>query len=129
MPLFPALDLVIEALTETGLRERLKLVTSGKLINPAAQIRAFAHGADAIFTARGFMLAIGCIQALQCNTDHCPVGITTHNRRLQRGLDIEDKAKRVESYAKNMEHTLYELLAATGCPSFRLLTPDRLFFA
>lgn len=127
VPLFPALDIVARILQEEGVRDRLKLIASGKLINPAAQIKAMAHGADAVCTARGFMFALGCIQALQCNTDHCPVGITTHDPTLQRGLDIKDKAQRIVNYTRNLEHTLLELLAATGCRSFQELTKDNLF--
>ncbi len=127
MPLFPALKEVDQILRDEGVRDRLKLVCAGKLINAARQIRAFAFGADAIYSARGFMLAIGCIQALQCNTDHCPVGITTHDPGLQRGLDIEEKSTRVYHYIRNMNHTLKELLAATGVRSFRELTRENLY--
>ena len=88
---------------------------------------AFASGADAVYTARGFMLALGCIQALQCNSGHCPVGITTHDKQLQRGLDLSEKAERVSNYARNLEHTLISLLAATGKRSFHKLTRDDLF--
>ena len=127
MPLFPALDKVVSMLEEEAVRDRLKVVAAGKLISPAAQLKAFAHGADAVYTARGFMLAIGCIQALQCNTGDCPVGITTHDPGLQRGLDIEEKARRVANYANNMNHVLHELLAATGCRSFGKLNRNFLF--
>jgi len=58
------------------------------------------------------MLAIGCIQALQCNKNTCPVGITTHTKHLQEGLDIEIKSERVKNYILNMDHAYYELLAA-----------------
>jgi len=61
-------------------------------------------GADFINSARGFMFALGCIQALQCHKNTCPTGITTHNRRLQRGLNPRDKAARVANYARNMVH-------------------------
>jgi glutamate synthase domain-containing protein 2 len=90
------------------------------------QMKALAQGADAVYTARGFLFAIGCIHALQCNTDLCPAGITTHNRALQRGLDIAEKSLRVADYAHNLEHMLYELLAATGRKSFEHLSPEAL---
>ena len=73
------------------------------------------------------MLAIGCIQAQQCHTGHCPVGITTHDKQLQRGLDLNEKSERVSNYARNLEHTLISLLAATGKRSFQQLTRDDLF--
>lgn len=114
MPLFRALPLAHQILTEEGVRDRLKLLSSGKLINAGRQLQALALGADAVCSARGFMLAIGCIQALQCNKNSCPVGITTHNPKLQRGLDIELKAQRVKTYAESLLKEHKELLAATG---------------
>ncbi len=128
IPLFRALEYVKKILKDEGVRHRFKLVASGKLINPARQINAFSYGVDAIYTARGFMLALGCIQALQCNQGICPVGITTHDRSLQRGLVIEDKAQRVEDYVKNMNHELEELLAATGYPSLFDLRDNNVIF-
>ncbi len=115
MPLLPALKGTHEILNELNVRGRLKLVAAGKLINPARQIIAMALGADAIYSARGFLLSIGCIQAMQCGNNTCPVGITTHNRRLQNGLIVSDKFKRVIHYVDNLEHEFYELLASIGC--------------
>jgi len=80
------------------------VIASGKLINPVDVAWALCVGADFIVSARGFMMALGCIQALQCNKNTCPTGITTHDARLQRGLDPVDKAKRVQHYALNMIH-------------------------
>ncbi|HIJ11872.1 TPA: FMN-binding glutamate synthase family protein, partial [Candidatus Woesearchaeota archaeon] len=91
VPLIPGLDLMNSILVEEKVRDKLKLVASGKLISAGKQINAIAHGANAIYSARGFMLALGCIQALQCNRGTCPVGITTHDDVLQRGIVIEDK--------------------------------------
>jgi glutamate synthase domain-containing protein 2 len=102
VPLFPALHAVQNILVEEGVRNNLKLLSSGKLINPGKQLIALSLGADACYTARGFMLALGCIQALQCNKNTCPVGITTHRKDLQHGLDIEDKARRVVNYVENL---------------------------
>ncbi len=128
IPLFRALDLAKKIFQEEGIRDKFKLVASGKLINPARQINAFSYGVDAVYNARGFMLALGCIQALQCNGDTCPVGITTHDRKLQRGLVIEDKAVRVENYVRNLCNELQELLAATGSTSlFELRDKDVMY--
>ena len=69
------------------------MVAAGKLINAGKQVMALCRGASAIYTARGFMLAMGCIQALRCNNNTCPVGITTHSKRLQHGLDIEESQR------------------------------------
>lgn len=119
LPLLPALKGAHDLLVSAGIRDQLKLLASGKLINPGAQIVALCLGADAICTARGFMFAAGCIQAMQCGSNTCPVGITTHNPELQRGIVIEDKAKRVANYVRNLEHDLAELLCAVGVRSTR----------
>ena len=91
-------------------------------------MQALSLGADAVCSARGFMMAIGCIQALQCNKNSCPVGITTHKHHLQRGLDIEQKSNRVKAYVKNLNKDLKELLAATGYHTFSELNIHALFF-
>jgi len=102
MPIQESLPLVVDKLTEYGLRDRIKIIASGKLITPTNVAWALCIGADFITSARGFMFALGCIQALQCNKNTCPTGVTTHDKDLQRGLNPEDKAVRVKHYAKNM---------------------------
>ena len=104
LPISESLPLTVDTLDRHGLRPRIKVVTSGKLITPAEVAWALCMGADFINSARGFMFALGCIQALQCHKNTCPTGITTHNRRLQRGLNPKDKAARVANYARNMVH-------------------------
>jgi glutamate synthase domain-containing protein 2 len=102
LPIRESLPLVVDMLCKHGLRDRIRVIASGKLINPSEAAAALCIGADFINTARGFMLALGCIQALQCNKNTCPTGITTHSKRLQRGLVPEDKAKRVKRYSETM---------------------------
>ena len=102
LPIRESLPLVIDKLVEYGLRERIKVIVAGKLVTPTDVAWALCMGADFANSARGFMFALGCIQALQCNKNTCPTGITTHNKQLQTGLDPEDKAVRVKYYAKNM---------------------------
>ena len=97
-----SLPLMIDRLDKYGLRDRIKVIASGKLITPAEAAWAFCVGTDFVVSARGFMFALGCIQALQCNRNTCPTGITTHNRRLQRGLNPENKSIRVNKYARQM---------------------------
>ena len=110
LPVASSLPLVHEKLTSAGLRERIKLIASGKMINPAGVAAALCLGADVVCSARGFMFALGCIQALQCNENTCPTGITTHDPRLQKGLDPTVKANRVANYAISM-HEEIELIA------------------
>lgn len=102
LPLRESLPLLVDKLCEYGLRERVKVIASGKLVTPTNVAWALCVGADFINSARGFMFALGCIQALQCNKNTCPTGITTHDLDLQKGLNPEDKAVRVMYYQKNM---------------------------
>ncbi|MEP2531508.1 FMN-binding glutamate synthase family protein [Shimia sp.] len=102
MPVREALPLVVNLRDEHGLRDRVRIVASGKLVNPGDIAWALAAGADFVTSARGFMFALGCIQALKCNKNTCPTGITTHDPRFQKGLVVESKYKRVANYAKGI---------------------------
>lgn len=121
MPLRESLPRVVDMLNKYGLRDRVKVCASGKLINPSEVAWAFCAGADFVNSARGFMFALGCIQALQCNKNTCPTGITTHDKKLQYGLDPESKAVRVAHYAKNMEKEVGTLAHSCGVPEPRRL--------
>jgi len=113
LPLRESLPLLVDKLNEYGLHERTCVIASGKLVTPTDVAWALCVGADFVVSARGFMFALGCIQALQCNRNTCPTGITTHNKRLQRGLNPRNKAVRVASYAKNV---VYEVgIIAHSC--------------
>jgi glutamate synthase domain-containing protein 2 len=114
LPLRESLPLLVDKLNEFGLRDRVKVIASGKLITPADVAWALCMGADFVVSARGFMFALGCIQALQCNRNTCPTGITTHNKRLQKGLNPADKSVRVANYAKNMSHEVGIIAHACG---------------
>lgn len=127
VPIFKSLPIVHRILLEEGVRGKLKLLAAGKLINPGKQFMAFSMGADALYTARGFLFTLGCIQALQCNRNTCPVGITTQNKELQRGLDIEDKAQRVENYIHSLMHEHEELIASMGKKSLHELNERNLY--
>ena len=113
--------MVVDKLKGYGLRDRTKIIASGKLITPSDVAWAICMGADFITSARGFMFALGCIQALQCNKNTCPTGITTHDRNLQRGLDITDKAERVRRYAESMHHEVGVIAHSCGVTEPRRL--------
>lgn len=121
LPIKESLPMVADLLSKHGLRERVRVVASGKLITPAEAAWALSAGADFITSARGFMFALGCIQALQCNRNTCPTGITTHNKRLQKGLDPMDKAERVRRYAEFMHYELGIIAHSCGVPEPRRL--------
>ncbi|MEE9575067.1 MAG: FMN-binding glutamate synthase family protein [Gammaproteobacteria bacterium] len=121
LPLRESLPLVIDKLKEHGLRDRIKVISSGKLITPADVAWALCVGTDFVNSARGFMFALGCIQALQCNKNTCPTGITTHDKKLQRGLNYQDKAIRVMNYAQNMVHEVGTIAHSCGVTAPRKL--------
>ena len=121
MPLRRSLPTLIDELTRSGLKNRIKVICSGKLINPADVAWALCMGADFVNSARGFMFSLGCIQALQCNKNTCPTGITTHEPDLQRGLDPTLKSERVANYARNIMHEVETIAHSCGVPEPRLL--------
>ena len=97
-----SLPMVSDLLWAEGLNERIRLIASGKLVNPSDVAWALATGADFVVSARGFMFSLGCIQALKCNKNTCPTGITTHNPRFQKGLVPREKYKNVAHYARQV---------------------------
>lgn len=117
-----SLPAVVDRLEATGLDERIQVIASGKMINPAEAAWAFCAGADFVVSARGFMFALGCIQAMQCNRNTCPTGVTTHDPDLQRGLVPADKAERVNNFARNMEKEVNMIAHACGVSDPRRLT-------
>ncbi len=117
----PAMD---DLLRDNDLRDRIALIASGKLITPAEVAWAFCAGADFVNSARGFMFSLGCIQALKCNQNTCPTGITTHDRRLQKGLDPERKSVRVSNYCKSMCKEVEMIAHSCGVDHPRQLTRD-----
>ena len=114
MSIKESLPAVVDTMTRYGLRARIKIIASGKLITPGRAAWALSAGADFIVSARGFMFALGCIQAFQCNKNTCPTGITTHNKKLQRGLVPEDKAARVANYAQKLSTSIGLIAHACG---------------
>jgi glutamate synthase domain-containing protein 2 len=121
IPIRESLPIVVDKLHKYGLRERIRVIASGKLINPEYVAAAFCSGADFVASARGFMFALGCIQALQCNRNTCPTGITTHDKKLQRGLVPEVKAKRVANYQMTIEKELSIIAHSCGVSEPRML--------
>jgi len=124
LPIQESLPLVIDKLQKHGLREHIKIIASGKLITPAEVAWALCMGADFIVTARGFMFALGCIQALQCDKNSCPTGITTHDINLQRGLVHSQKSWRVTHYIQNIIHEVGVIGHSCGIKSAREFTRD-----
>jgi glutamate synthase domain-containing protein 2 len=121
LPIAEALPRVIDALIESGLRGRIRVVAAGRLVTSARAAWALCVGADFVNTARGFMFSLGCIQALRCHQNTCPTGVTTHNPRLQRGLVVEEKDQRVANYAAGMNKEIDMIAHSCGCRHAREL--------
>nr|WP_314840290.1 FMN-binding glutamate synthase family protein [uncultured Flavobacterium sp.] len=119
MPLEPALIFVNKTLTQLHIKDKIKIISSGKIITGHAILRAIAMGADICNTARGFMFSLGCIQALKCNNNTCPTGVATQDKMLMKGLVVSDKSERVYHFHHNTLHAANELLAASGKSSFQ----------
>jgi glutamate synthase domain-containing protein 2 len=114
MPLRDGLSFAHNALIGVGLRNRVKLGASGKITSAFDMARVMALGADWCNAARGFMFAVGCIQAQSCHTGQCPTGVATQDPLRQRALVVTDKAERVRNFHHNTLHALSELVAAAG---------------
>ncbi|MFC6632274.1 FMN-binding glutamate synthase family protein [Microbulbifer taiwanensis] len=121
LPINRSLPLVVDLLEEYGLRNRVKVICAGKLLTPSMVAWALAMGADFVNCGRGFMFALGCIQAMQCNRNTCPTGVTTHNPDLQQGLDPLDKAERVYNYAHNLVYEVGTIAHSCGVTEPRQL--------
>jgi len=105
-------------LTNLGIKNKIRIICSGKIISGYSILRAVALGADLCNSARGFMFSLGCIQALRCNNNECPTGVATQDKMLMKGLVVTDKYDRVYHYHKNTLHAANELLAAAGKNDF-----------
>lgn len=114
MPLKDGLSYVSSLVERFGLRDQIRIIASGKSLTGFHMIRNFALGADMINSARGMMLSLGCIQALRCHSNHCPVGITTNDPNLTAGLHVPAKAERVANYHSETLKVVHSLLSAMG---------------
>ena len=123
LPLKQALPMLVDILRRRGMKDRIRIIASGKLVTPAEVAWAYCAGADVVNTARGFMFSIGCIQALRCHTNNCPTGVTTHKKSLQGGLDPDVKAKRAASYVEKMRKDVAMIAHSCGAAHARDLKP------
>ena len=114
MPLRDGLSFAIDTLRAYDLKKEIKVIASGKIFTGFHVARVIAIGADMVNSARAMMMAVGCIQALQCNSNSCPVGVATQDKSLMKGLDVDDKAQRVFNFHHETIKSFIELMAATG---------------
>ncbi len=117
MPLREGLVFVHDTLVGFDLKKDIKLMAAGKIITGFHMARAIALGADICYSARAMMLSVGCIQALLCNNNTCPVGVATQNTSLIKGLVVDDKAPRTANFHEETIHSFLEMIAASGLQS------------
>lgn len=113
-PLFEGLIFVDNALRGSGLRDKIKVISSGKVVTGFDIVKHLALGTDLVFSARAMMIAVGCIQALRCNSNHCPTGVATTDPELVRGLNIKNKKDRVMCYHQETVESAAEIIGAIG---------------
>lgn len=126
-PLLDGLDFVTNMLRGLDIKKHIKVFAAGKITSGFHMIRAMSLGADACYSARAMMLAVGCIQALLCNTNKCPVGVATQDPKLTVGLVVDDKKTRVANYHNNTLKSVVELLGATGLDDIRNLSRSHIY--
>jgi glutamate synthase domain-containing protein 2 len=122
-----SLMLVQNALTGFSVRDRIRIFTSGRVIHGFDIVKLIALGADVIYSARAMMMALGCIQALRCNTNHCPTGVATQNPFLVAGLVVKDKRIRVERFHRKTVEMVAHMLGAMGLTGPEELRPEHIF--
>jgi glutamate synthase domain-containing protein 2 len=125
-PLQEGLRLVHNTLVGVNLRDRIRIGASGKVVSAFDVVRAIAIGADWCNSARGFMFALGCIQAQTCHTGQCPTGVTTQDPIRQQALVVPDKAERVYNFHQQTLHALRELVQAAGLQHPSDITADHI---
>lgn len=127
MPLYDALAFAKSTLDQFGLSGDIKLLAAGKIITGFDMMKAISLGASACYSARGMMMALGCIQALVCDSGRCPVGVATQNPALYKGLDPADKMVRVASFHNNTIKATMEMMEACGFKSLQSIHPARFY--
>lgn len=126
-PLREALAFVDDCLIGFDLRKDIKIIASGKIITAFQLVKNLSLGADICNSARGMMLALGCVQSLSCNTNKCPTGVATQDPKLAKGLDVTDKSERVYRFHKKTLHALMDMLSSTGHVSTTELNRTHIF--
>ncbi|MBB1322826.1 FMN-binding glutamate synthase family protein [Shewanella vesiculosa] len=127
MPWEDALLFVVDTLNTYTLKQDIKVITATKIFTAFDLFKALCIGADVCNSARGMMLALGCVQSLKCNTNECPTGVTTNNPKLVRGLVVAEKWQRVRNYHQHMLDDFLQLMAASGCHSLEEMNQNLIY--
>jgi glutamate synthase domain-containing protein 2 len=125
MPLYDALAFAYQTLQTFGFNKHIKLIAAGKIITAFDILKVLSLGASACYSARGMMFALGCVQALKCDSGHCPVGVATQNPSLYKGLAVTDKRVRVANYHRNTLKATLEMMEACGFRTLADIQPSR----
>ena len=126
-PLLDGLAFVHNMLNGFNIRQHIRIIASGKILSGFHLLRAIALGADACNSARAMMMALGCIQALQCNSNKCPTGVATQDPALTVGLVVSDKKQRVANYHEDTVKSFVELMGAAGIDDYKKLTRSHIY--
>jgi len=127
MPLRDGLAFVCDCLSGFGIKQDIKVIAVGKMFSAFHLVKNMALGADLCYSARAFMLSLGCVQSLICNTNHCPTGVATQNEDLAEGLVVTDKTERVARFHKDTMEHLVEIVGAAGLQSPSDLTRTHIY--
>lgn len=125
MPLHQAIPFVAGLINQYGLKNELKLIVAGKIVSAFDIMKILALGADLCYSARGMMMALGCIQALQCDSGKCPVGIATQDKYLQKGIVVTEKRVRVKNFHANTMNAVAALMGACGFENIEAIDPSK----
>lgn len=128
LPAFSAIPMVDDSLKKHGIRERTKIIASGKLLTPDKIAMALSLGADLINIARGFMMSVGCIMSQVCHKNTCPVGVATTDPELQKALVVEEKEYRVTNYLIALRQGLFDLASVAGLDSPTKFTREHIVY-
>lgn len=118
---------MIQTLKDFGLADDIKILAAGKIVTAFDMLKALSLGAAACYSARGMMFALGCIQALTCDSGRCPVGIATQNPSLYKALDPADKATRVFNFHANSIKACRQIMEACGFSNIQKIDPSKFF--
>lgn len=127
MPGFDALVVVVDCLKVAGLKEQIKVISTGKITTAFDIVKLLCLGADATYAARSMMLALGCIQALRCNNNKCPAGVATQNPNLYKGLDVPTKRTRVKNFHQETLEAVAHVVGAMGVSNTHELNRSHLY--
>ena len=125
MPLYDALSFAYQTIRTFGFTKHVKLIAAGKIITAFDILKVLSLGASACYSARGMMFALGCVQALKCDSGHCPVGVATQDPSLYKGLSVTDKRVSVASYHRNTIKETIEMMEACGFRTLADIHPSK----